>query len=297
MRRAAGAEPGGEAVGRVGGGDGRGDAGEADAERAARSVRAAYLRVRRAEIERLGEVTGDVAPWLGEAIAWARRARALVGAFPEDARSSLGPLAPEERGRWLTALVGSPAAAWPLGVIASVPESALAEALTRLARRIPPGAWTWRDVEAAALGREGALRRAAASWSGALDAGRAAALALAIARVPPDPEALAEVERRSGAPAPLVLAAADALRLLGQYGRARSLVLRPGIQTGGGRRRSPRRCCGGRAISSWPRGRRGRRSRRAPIPRAGRGRWWPGSCSIEGRSTRPCALCGGGAGR
>jgi transcriptional regulator with GAF, ATPase, and Fis domain len=207
--------------------------GEADAERAARSVRAAYLRVRRAEIERLGEVTGDVAPWLAEAIAWARRARALVGGPGEGATDPVGPLAPEARGRWLTAIVGSPAAAWPLGAIAAVPERVLAEALTALARRIPPGAWTWRDVEGAALGREGAPRRAARSWSGALDAEQAAALALAIARVPPDPEALAEVERRADAPAALVLAAADALRLLGQYGRARSLVLRPEIQTGG----------------------------------------------------------------
>ncbi len=44
--------------------------------------------------------------------------------------------------------------------------------------------------------------------------------------MPPDDEALAEVERREEAPASLVLAAADALRLSGQYGRARSLVLR-----------------------------------------------------------------------
>ena len=199
--------------------------------RDARRVRASYLRVRRAEIERLGEVEGDVAPWLGEAVTWARRARALLGA-PEGTTTRLGPMDPPELGRWLTALVGSPAAAWPLGTLAEVPESVLARALTALALRLPPAAWTLRDVEAAALGHGDSAGRREASGpaAGPLDAGRAARLAIAISRVPPDAEALAEVERRADAPAPLVLAAAHALRLSGQYGRARSLVLRPELQ-------------------------------------------------------------------
>ena len=166
-------------------------------------------------------------------MAWARRARALAGPGGGGATGEvLGPLAPAERGRWLTALVGSAAAGWPLGGLAGVAEPALAEALTGLARRLPPAVWTWRDVEAAALGLEAAPRRGAAgpeAWAGTLDAGRAAALALAIARVPPDAGAIAEVERRDDAPAALVLAAADALRRSGEYGRARSLVLRPSL--------------------------------------------------------------------
>jgi serine/threonine-protein kinase PknK len=134
---------------------GRGARGEGGAERDARRVRASYLRVRRAEIEGLGAVEGDVAPWLAEAIAWTRRARALrtdagaTGTLGE----RVGPLTMSGLGRWLTALVGSPAAAWPLGALAVVKESTLAEALTALARRVPPAAWTFRDVEAAALGR------------------------------------------------------------------------------------------------------------------------------------------------
>ena len=207
---------------------GAGAPGRDQAERDARRVRAAYLHVRRAEIEQAGSVTGDVAPWLASAVAWAARARALAGAAA--AASPLGPLAPEARGRWLTAIVGSPAAAWPLGVIASVPESAFAGGLVALARRLPPAAWTFRDVEAATMREPAApLRTSGArpSSEAPLDAAEAARLALEIARVPADPAALADVERRPGAPTSLVLAAADALRLSGQYGRARSLVLRP----------------------------------------------------------------------
>jgi transcriptional regulator with GAF, ATPase, and Fis domain len=199
----------------------------ADPHRDARRVRAAYLGVRRAEIERASGIMGHVAPWLGAAIEWAKRARSLAGASDEGAGEVLGPLAPDDLARWLTALVGSAAASWPLGALAEVHEPALARALSDLARRIPPAAWTFRDVEAAARGLESEARSAERSArSGPIDAARAADLALALARVPPDAQALAEIERAEDAPAPLILAAADALRLLGQLGRARSLVLR-----------------------------------------------------------------------
>jgi transcriptional regulator with GAF, ATPase, and Fis domain len=62
-----------------------------------------------------------------------------------------------------------------------------------------------------------------------MDASTAARLALAVAEVPPDALATSEVEADRRAPAPLVLAAADALRRSGQLGRARSLVLRGGV--------------------------------------------------------------------
>jgi transcriptional regulator with GAF, ATPase, and Fis domain len=202
----------------------------------ARQVRAAYLRVRRVEIEQAqGAGADDAAPWLAEAVAWARRARALVaGGAPANEAPALGPLPPEQLGRWLTALVGSAAAAWPMGALAAVPERALAEALTRLARQLPPAAWTYRDVEAAAQGgaatpRAASRRAVEARAATTLDAREAARLAIAVSRVPPDPDALADVEQRDDAPAPLVLAAANALRLSGQYGRARGLVLRAGV--------------------------------------------------------------------
>jgi transcriptional regulator with GAF, ATPase, and Fis domain len=208
------------------------DRGHEQAERHARRVRASYLRVRREAIERLGVVTGDVAPWLGEAVEWARRARALTGAAPLPKTELLGPLSLPELGRWLTALVGSVAAAWPLGGLLGVPESRLAEALTALARQRPPAAWTFRDVEDAVRG--GSASKASPLAMGATllawDASNAARLALAIARVPPDAEAIARVEADDDAPTPLALAAADALRLGGDYGRARSLVLRHDVR-------------------------------------------------------------------
>ncbi|WP_438010227.1 sigma 54-interacting transcriptional regulator [Sorangium sp. So ce321] len=213
-------------------------------DRDARRVRAAYLRLRRHELETALGVRDDVASWLAEAFAVVQRARALAGAEGGAARAGsppgeaqrLGRLGPDRVARWLTALVGTSAAAWPMGIIASAPERALADALVALARRIPPRAWTFADVEAAALG-DGARRRSTAAArdgvaaAGALGAERigaaeAAELALAIARVPPDPLALEAIEQRDDAPACLVVAAANALRLHGDLGRARSLVLR-----------------------------------------------------------------------
>jgi transcriptional regulator with GAF, ATPase, and Fis domain len=192
-----------------------------------RAVRAAYLRVRGAEIAGAAAVREEAAPWLAEAVGWSVRARALLGEPPGGA--TLGPLAPEQIGRWLTALVGSAAVAWPVGALAVLPEREIAGALAALARRLTPAAWTLREVEAAARGEALPAERSAPP-SGPLRPEEAAALALALARVPVDTEALAEVERRPEAPWPLVVAAADALRLAGELGRARALLLREGAR-------------------------------------------------------------------
>ncbi|WP_437514491.1 sigma 54-interacting transcriptional regulator [Sorangium sp. So ce1099] len=217
-------------------------------DRDARRVRAAYLRLRRHELETALGVRDDVASWLADAFVVVQRARALAGAevgagdgtaragSPPGEAQRLGRLGPDRVARWLTALVGTSAAAWPMAIIASAPERALADALVTLARQIPPRAWTFADVEAAALG-DGARRRSTAAArdggaaAGALEAERigaaeAAELALAIARVPPDPLAIEAIEQRDDVPASLVVAAANALRLHGDLGRARSLVLR-----------------------------------------------------------------------
>ncbi|WP_437329671.1 sigma 54-interacting transcriptional regulator [Sorangium sp. So ce381] len=220
-------------------------------DRDARRVRAAYLRLRRHELEAALGVRDDVAPWLVDAFAVVERVRALSGAPlragdgaaragpPQGDAAWLGRLGPDRVARWLTALAGTSAAAWPMGPLASAPERALADALVALARQVPPRAWTYADVEAAVLGTpgSGARRRASAApeergaaegaaEARALGAAEAAALALAIARVPPDPLALEAVEQRDDAPASLVVAAANALRLHGDAGRARSLMLR-----------------------------------------------------------------------
>ncbi|WP_437536434.1 sigma 54-interacting transcriptional regulator [Sorangium sp. So ce726] len=220
-------------------------------DRDARRVRAAYLRLRRHELEAAIGVRDDVAPWLADAFAVVERVRALSGAplGAGDGAARVGPaqsdaawlgrLGPDRVARWLTALAGTSAAAWPMGPLASATERALADALVALARQVPPRAWTFADVEAAVLGipGSGARRRASAApkdrgaaggaaEAPAIGAAEAAELALSIARVPPDPLALEAIEQRDDAPASLVVAAANALRLHGDAGRARSLMLR-----------------------------------------------------------------------
>ena len=169
-----------------------------------------------------------------------------------EAGTVLAPLPLEGIVRWLVLLCGPHAAAWPVPLVASVGEVQLAEALSSLARRLAPEAWTFHDVEEAVTGRaadaaersphrtagaDGAPRHVTrtAEIAGEMDAGTAARLALAVAEVPPDALAVSSVEADRRAPAPLVLAAADALRRSGQLGRARSLVLREGVlgATGG----------------------------------------------------------------
>ncbi|WP_438001259.1 sigma 54-interacting transcriptional regulator [Sorangium sp. So ce185] len=222
-------------------------------DRDARRVRAAYLRLRRHELEAALGVRDDVASWLADAFAVVQRARALSSAdvragdaaaragAPQGEGPWLGRLGPDRVARWLTALVGTSAAAWPMATLAAAPERALAEALVALARQVPPRAWTFADVEAAVLGR-GARRPAAAAArdrggagegaaARATSAAEAAELALAIARVPPDPLALEAIEQRDDAPAGLVVAAANALRLRGDLGRARSLMLRASVRS------------------------------------------------------------------
>ncbi|WP_437602729.1 sigma 54-interacting transcriptional regulator [Sorangium sp. So ce590] len=222
-------------------------------DRDARRVRAAYLRLRRHELETATGVRDDVASWLADAFAVVQRARALSGAEPgagdgaaragsrQGEAAWLGRLGPDRVARWLTALVGTSAAAWPMTTLAAAPERALADALVALARQIPPRAWTFADVEAAAQGG-GARRRATAATrdrgaasegaaaAQAMGAAEAAELALAIARVPPDPLAIEAIEQRDDAPASLVVAAANALRLHGDLGRARSLMLRASVR-------------------------------------------------------------------
>ncbi|WP_437593162.1 sigma 54-interacting transcriptional regulator [Sorangium sp. So ce1000] len=224
-------------------------------DRDARRVRAAYLRLRRHELETALGVRDEVVPWLADAFAVVQRVRALSGASlragdgatragpPLSDAQWLGRLGPDRVARWLTALAGTSAAAWPMGPLAAAPERALADALVALARQIPPRAWTFADVEAAVLGNAGSGARPRASAapkdrSGAgegpaahaFGAAEAAELALAIARVPPDPLAIEAIEQRDDAPASLVVAAANALRLHGDLGRARSLVLRARVR-------------------------------------------------------------------
>jgi serine/threonine-protein kinase PknK len=198
-------------------------------ERNVRQVRATYVRLRRPEISTATGTRGDTAPWLAEAVARNRRAQSIAG---ETGRGSdtLGPMDAHQLARWLIALTGSTAAAWPVAPMLRVGEAATVAALVGLARRAAPRAWTSLDLEAAfSLGPSSALPSTVASpvlWGRPLDVTRATELALALTRVPADPRAIEVVERTPDAPAVLLLAAVRALTLRGEYGRARSLVLR-----------------------------------------------------------------------
>ena len=220
-----------------------GDARRDEAERAeadARRVRATYLKLRRAELASAHGAAPSTAPWLAEAITLAQRARAIAGhgdVVPPG--PLLPPLGPDGIARWLTALVGSDAAGWPVHAIVAAGEPAVAAGLASLARRVTPAAWTLGDVERAvaeAVAGEAPasgltprpIEPFAAELRAPIDAASAARLALAITMVPPDAAALALVERRRDVPRELALAAADALRLRGELGRARALVLRYG---------------------------------------------------------------------
>ncbi len=196
-----------------------------------RRVRAAYLRVRRHELGRAASVGAHVARWASQSVEHHRAARAMCAAagvptpaaFTEDALFELAPLGELDRQRWLVSLVGSAASSWPLEPFVRLEEPELGAALSELARTLRPEVWTLRDVEAA-------LARDASPSARAVDASlddpaSAAALALRLSRIPPDWSAVEAVERAGAvAPEPLLFAAAHALRLAGQTGRARSLL-------------------------------------------------------------------------
>ncbi len=240
LAKAPGARPSAAWVSRAAAGEGRSSQSEGRAERDLRRVRAAYLGVRRGEIGRAHSIEpgASVAPFLAPAIAWSLKARSL-GRSPAPLGDGviLGPLERAGRARWLVALAGPAASAWPLEALSNTAEPDLARALEELAKRTSPFAWTFRDVEAAVRGQSASLPHANDAIAlGPMTAARAARLGLAISRVPPDPSALEAIEAQPDAPAELTLAAADALRLQGDVGRARALLLRPSARDFAGAR-------------------------------------------------------------
>jgi transcriptional regulator with GAF, ATPase, and Fis domain len=203
-----------------------------EADRRVRTVRARYLRLRMADLGRASRAASSAAPWTETVIGWMRRATtmcATLGAEPplgweRDAAEELAPLDAAGRRRWLVSLVGSAAVAdWPLDGALSRTERELAEALSALAARRDPAAWTAADVERALAGEDAAPR--AGDDAGPPTPEAIARLALGVGQVPADADALRAVERLGpGAPRPLLLAAADAMRLRGELGRALALL-------------------------------------------------------------------------
>ncbi|MET0594772.1 MAG: protein kinase, partial [Polyangiaceae bacterium] len=198
-------------------------------ERDVRHVRASYLRLRRAAIAEAKSSEGDVAPWAAEAVAHHRRAKSIMGSDRAEG-AILGPMDAQMLARWVTSLTGSAASVSSVGAMLRVGESKTAAALVSLARRAPPASWTSLDLESALSADVSATTAAAVHasslWGQKLDATRATKLALALSRVPADLAAIEVVERTPDAPAVLLLAAVRALTLRGEFGRARTLVLR-----------------------------------------------------------------------
>src|SRR5262249_23628375 len=120
------------------------DEGEVAEARAAQ-VKRAYLAARAHEIGgRVGGVGEPARAWLEEACALV----AKIGGAPGE--GEIGPLGALGRARWIVALAGHQAAAWPAD--ARGDDGELAARLTELARKVPPGAWTRDDVEGRAHG-------------------------------------------------------------------------------------------------------------------------------------------------
>jgi serine/threonine-protein kinase PknK len=179
-------------------------------------VRRAYLKERARDIVAGATVSPDVGDpaggWLRNAIAWTDEIA------PDGARENrLEPLSAVRRARWLVALVGTSAAAWPIGSD-TVAEGDLAARLMDLARLREPGSWTFEDV----AGR-GAVRSTSHEWSNVTDDDRTARLVRELGRAAPMPAALsvAEDEVAGGTTSPtLVIQLASALSRGGETGRA-----------------------------------------------------------------------------
>jgi transcriptional regulator with GAF, ATPase, and Fis domain len=181
------------------------------------SVRRAYLSTRRSEIlsaahskNVTAELDGPSGAWIAEARVLAEGILRLRGRAPQDAAGSkLGPLDAMARARFLVALVGSPAAAWP--ALREPSEADLVMRLLALAERSEPESFTLAAIE-----------RGTAPTHDAVSAG-AVEVALALGRALPDPAWLDRGEslvRRDGGPLGLALALGRAFRLRGELGRA-----------------------------------------------------------------------------
>ncbi|MFO0614033.1 MAG: hypothetical protein U0414_15680 [Polyangiaceae bacterium] len=182
----------------------------------ASTVRGAYMRARGGALE--GTVDEGLAPWLDDVAAWHAKIARFEGRAP-DART-LRALTEDELARWLVALAGPRAAAWPVGILARAGEATLARALERLAQERAPATWSFDDVERARSARSTPSPRSEApDW------------VETVARVtstPPDPDALDTILHRSDAPAAATFHAARALRLQGDVASALELARRLG---------------------------------------------------------------------
>ncbi len=183
-----------------------------------RAVRRTYLAVRRAELFEAStaelRVEGAPGEWLASAVALIARLEALRGRAPSPRRVVLHDLDSLGRARWLTALVGSTAAHWP--VVGNGSDAEIAERLLRAARQMDPRSITLGLLE---TGTE----------PGETTPTDPVALAIALGRRAPAPAILDSAERivlHDGSQLALALALGRALRLRGEVGRALTVLTR-----------------------------------------------------------------------
>lgn len=179
-------------------------------------VRRAYLRERAREIRPGAVVSSDIGPpadgWLRDAVA--RAGRRPDGALPQ----RIDPLTPVRRARWLVALVGPSAAAWPIGSDDCTEGALVARAMV-LAQSRDPASWTRDDVI-----ERGSVR--ATTWTAAApetSEERTARLVRELTRSAPHVGAIAAAEDevvQGHAPPTLVVQLASALLRAGETGRA-----------------------------------------------------------------------------
>ncbi|HEY3667800.1 MAG TPA: protein kinase, partial [Polyangiaceae bacterium] len=185
------------------------------------SVRRAYLTTRQSELFAAArsksmqlELRGPSAEWLKESRAHAESILKLRGLAMQDGEArTLGPLDAAARARFLVALVGPAAAAWP--ALRELDEAQLIGRLLELAEHGEPESFTLAAIE------RGAVAELDVAHASAVD------VALSLRSPSPDPRWLDRGESlvlRDKGPLGLALALARAYRLRGELGRALSLL-------------------------------------------------------------------------
>ena len=177
-------------------------------------VRRAYLRERSREVAPGAIVSSAVSEpardWLETAIVWAGKLALKTGV----STTTLEPLTPVRRARWLITLVGPNAANWVIAPGAAGDDDWVSRAVA-LAKKREPAAWTLEDLTG----------RADPPSSGPLPEGNDLALWLVrdLARPVPSARTLAlaeDIVARPGAPHTLAMQLATALLRRGEVGRA-----------------------------------------------------------------------------
>jgi transcriptional regulator with GAF, ATPase, and Fis domain len=187
------------------------------------AIRAAYLGSRRAELASASRaaacdvrVGGAPGQWMAHAVAMSRSVRLLRGETPAGS-ASMGDADALTRARWLIALVGSPAARWSLAAISEASDESWWEALSTLAQDKPPASWTFADLEETLRGARGPTAGAGPAFESPIEV----ALAMMGDR---KRAAIEAVEQGQFASPELKRATADALRRVGEAGRALAVL-------------------------------------------------------------------------